>query len=96
MKEHYGLELAESSIRIVAQRHAHNIKEFHKSIQVYKPDNLLGKEITIAQTDGAMVPIVTIMMHLKEISGQQEKQSGKSIALLWQEKKVRLLLFTAL
>ncbi len=60
MKEHYGLELAESSIRIVAQRHAHNIKEIQKSIQVYKPDNLLGKEITIAQTDGAMVPIVTI------------------------------------
>jgi hypothetical protein len=56
LKEHYGITLSESSIRLITLKHAENIR----SVQESELGTIEGlpKKCIISETDGSMIPIV--------------------------------------
>lgn len=57
MKEHYGMDIPESSVMTIAAKHAHAIKSQRETLQKFQSSDPIVEHI-IAQADGAMVPIV--------------------------------------
>lgn len=75
LKEHYGIEVSVSSIRILTEHHG------KKLFEQIEPDtdwpSEAGAEYVIAETDGGMVPVVTID------PDAEDKRKGKKLG--WQE-----------
>lgn len=59
MKEHYGLDLSSSTIRLIVEGHAEKMRKNQKKIHTQKVYNKDPKYV-IAELDGGMVPIITI------------------------------------
>lgn len=59
LKEHYSIDIPESTIRKITYLHAYKMKALKKEIQTFDLNRLIVEYI-IAQADGAMVPIVVV------------------------------------
>ncbi len=82
MKEHYGIELPASTIRLIVEKHAYNMA---KNQGAPKAKKVVKKpaEFVIAESDGSMIPIVTF----------DPKNTGdrrKSRKTLWREARLAL------
>jgi len=60
--EHYGIVVAESTIRKVTMRHAGQIQKYSQGAPQGLPSALGAKHTVIVQTDGTMVPTVQSML----------------------------------
>lgn len=80
VKEHYRLNLPESGIRRVTQKHAECLRQ-----QAEPKTKLPAKGVrqVIAETDGCMIPIV-------KIAAKGPKDRRKRRQLVWQEARLRL------
>jgi hypothetical protein len=81
LKEHYGVEIGESTIQRTAFGHAENILEMNRVAAGYPETPVRHKHI-IAQIDGGMIPIV------EPDDGQKDKRKGKKLS--WKEAKISL------
>lgn len=80
--EHYGIVLAESTIRRVTQAHGQTICKRNQGKPLGLPKRVAPQQTFIVQMDGTMVPTV------RTDSTQADKRKGKSVQ--WQEAKVGL------
>ncbi len=80
--EHYGIVLAESTIRRVTQSHAQIIYERGQGRPLGLPKPVADEQTFIVQMDGTMVPTV------QSDPKQADKRRGKAVQ--WQEAKVGL------
>ena len=82
MKEHYGVEIPASSIRIIVEKHANimdkNIKKIQKKCVAIKPASII-----IGESDGSMVPLVAFK---NEMAGDRRKAR----TTLWAECRLSL------
>lgn len=84
MKEHYGIALPFHLPRTITERHAEKINEL-KSLRQDMPE--IGAEIIIAETDGSMIPIVTIA---PKASDEESSDGRKRRQLSWKEGRLSL------
>ncbi len=80
--EHYGIVLAESTIRRVTQHHAQVVHQRGQGKPLGLPKPVATEQIFIVQMDGTMVPTV------QSEPTQGDKRKGKKVQ--WQEAKVSL------
>jgi hypothetical protein len=80
--EHYGVVLAESTIRRVTQRHAQVVHERGQGRPLGLPKSVSPGQTIIVEMDGTMVPTV------QSDPTQADKRKGKKVQ--WQEAKVGL------
>lgn len=59
MQEHYGVDLPASSIKNTTELHAKKIEKNQQNIQALQKKSKASK-VTVAEADGAMIPMVTI------------------------------------
>jgi hypothetical protein len=80
VKEHYGIEVAVSTIRRITERHA---RVFHEQAELRQAQPLASSAaVVIAQMDGGMVPVVECNLEALD------KRKGKT--LQWKEAKICL------
>jgi Uncharacterised protein family (UPF0236) len=81
LREHYGLEIGESTIQRITFDHA---KAMHESSRTERefPEKPGKHKTIITQTDGGMIPVV------QTDPGQKDRRKGKT--LLWREAKLSL------
>ena len=75
LQEHYGIEVPVSTIRLITERHVQAI--FEQTDLVSDWPEIPGANYVIAETDGGMVPVVTIDSEAKD------QRKGKTLG--WQE-----------
>lgn len=80
--EHYGIIIAESTIRRVTQGHAQEIQRRSKGQPQGLPKKVAAQQTFIVEMDGTMVPTV------RNDLAQGDRRKGKSVQ--WQEAKVSL------
>lgn len=80
VKEHYGINLCTSRIRLITLEHAQQLYE-NESTGIF-PNRSQPADVIIAEMDGCMVPVVDINPE------SQDKRKGKN--LLWKELKLCL------
>ena len=80
--EHYGIVIAESTLRRVTLRHAGNIHKYSQGALLGLPNALGARQSVIVQTDGTMVPTV------QSSTAAGDKRKNKSVQ--WQEAKISL------
>jgi hypothetical protein len=80
--EHYGVVLAESTIRRVTHKHAQTVFQRRRGLPLGLPKAVAPEQTFIVEMDGTMVPTV------KTDATQADKRKGKSVQ--WQEAKVGL------
>jgi hypothetical protein len=77
MKEHYGIDVPSSSVRLITEKHAYksaNLKKIREA----------KEKVIISETDGSMVPIVEIDHNKKKDKGDSRKARKVS----WKEAKL--------
>ncbi len=79
IKEHYGIDVPSSTVRLITEKHARKISFFKKNATNYE-------DVLISETDGSMVPIVEIDSVKREV----KKDSRKARKVLWKELKLSL------
>lgn len=80
LEEHYGVTMAESTIRRITESHAKEIFE-SRVIHETQPTQA-GREVIIVEMDGGMVPIV------EADTTQEDQRKGKKLS--WKEAKISL------
>lgn len=80
--EHYGIVIAESTLRRVTMRHARQIHKYSQGAPQGLPNALTGKQTVIVQTDGTMVPTV------QSTNTGGDKRKSKRVQ--WAEAKISL------
>lgn len=80
--EHYGIVVAESTIRRVTLRHAGQIHKYSQGAPQGLPNALSARQTVIVQTDGTMVPTV------QSNNTVGDKRKNKSVQ--WNEAKISL------
>lgn len=58
MKEHYGITVPTSSVRIITQHHAHRMFEQEDRTAENTSASAMAQSLILAETDGSMIPIV--------------------------------------
>jgi hypothetical protein len=84
LKEHYGINLPQHLARTITEKHAHNIRALG-SLQTDLPDH--GVAVIIAETDGSMIPMVTIT---PRVCAADPKDGRKRRHLSWHEARLSL------
>lgn len=77
MKEHYGIDIPSSTVRLITEKHAYKLSELKKVSRA-------KEKVLISQTDGSMIPIV-------EIDPAEQKEKGdlrKARKVSWKEVKL--------
>lgn len=82
LKEHYRIYLPSSTIRLIVEKHAKNMRKNQKRIST-KRIHHKDPEYVIAQLDGGMVPIVTIN---RKVKGDKRKTRRTE----WRESRLSL------
>ncbi len=82
MVEHYGIVIAESTIRRITLEHAQTIQQRSRGLPQGLPKAVAPGQTFIAEMDGTMVPTV------RSEATQGDRRKGKSVQ--WQEAKVSL------
>ena len=77
--EHYGIEMAVSTIRAITEKHAQQISELRSAKTI---PNQPGCPIQIGEMDGSMIPIVTV--------DETAKDKRKKKSLSWKEARLSL------
>lgn len=77
--EHYGIEMAVSTIRAITEKHAQQISELRRAKTI---PNQPGCPIQIGEMDGSMIPIVTV--------DETAKDKRKNKSLSWKEARLSL------
>ena len=75
MKEHYGIEIPKSAIRVVVQKHAQGIAK-------YRGQKAEREEVILTETDGSLIPIV----ERNKESGIKDLRKAKKVC--WKEVKL--------
>lgn len=81
--EHYGIVIAESTLRRVTMRHARQIHKYSQGAPQGLPTALTGKQTVIVQTDGTMLPTV-------QYNGKAGGDKRKNKSVQWSEAKISL------
>jgi hypothetical protein len=77
MKEHYGIDVPSSTVRLITEKHAHRVVKL-KRVGAAK------EKVLISETDGSMVPIVEI-----DFAKQKDKgDARKARRVSWKEVKL--------
>ncbi len=84
LKEHYGIILPIHLPRTITEKHAHHINEL-EALRTDFPDH--GTAVIIAETDGSLIPIVTIM---PQQSPDDSADGRKRRNLSWKEARLSL------
>lgn len=84
VKEHYGFTPPDHSARTITEKHAENIRE-SEALQNVLPE--FGAEIVVGQTDGSMIPIVTIK---PKKTDEDPSDSRKRRDLGWSETRLSI------
>ncbi|MBT4071523.1 MAG: ISKra4 family transposase [Candidatus Magasanikbacteria bacterium] len=82
IKEHYGLDIPESSIRIITQKHGNHLLGAEN--QSSNDDNTPGVEQIIVQTDGCMIPKIEFIPNGEESDLRKTRKVG------WKEVRLSL------
>lgn len=82
MVEHYGIVIAESTIRRVTLRHAKKVQQRSRGLPQGLPKAVAPQQTFITEMDGTMVPTV------RSDPSQRDQRKGKNVQ--WQEAKVSL------
>lgn len=77
MKEHYGIEVPSSTIRLITQKHAYKTDALKKA-------EALQEKILVSETDGSMIPI----MEIDPLKKADKKDSRKARTTCWKEVKL--------
>ncbi len=80
LQEHYGIEIAVSTIRALTEKHASKIYEQEKVAK--KVPNEAGSEIQIGEMDGSMIPIIN--------TDNEAKDKRKNKLLSWKEARLSI------
>ena len=80
--EHYGIVIAESTIRRVTLRHARQIHKYSQGAPQGLPNRVAAKQTIVVETDGTMVPTVSCR------ATPGDKRKDKSVQ--WAEAKISL------
>jgi hypothetical protein len=84
LKEHYGIEVPESSVRAITQRHGQQIEGSREVLQMVPRG---GVESLIGEMDGCMLPTVTI----EERENEESPSDGRKRRNLdWEEARICL------
>ncbi len=86
LKEHYGITVPVSSIQIITEAHAENVKE-SEQLTTDIPDEK-GVECVIAEMDGTMVPIVDTFDKADEEGKPIDKRKTREVR--WKEARLTL------
>lgn len=81
LKEHYGIEVPISMIRVITQRHGQSMKEKIEDEKVTQLPKKKGVEQLIGEMDGGMLPVVEI----KEKADDLPTDGRKRRKLEWRE-----------
>jgi len=81
LEEHYGIEIATSTIQALTEKHANQMYEQKKEAQTIP--NQVGCRVQIGEMDGSMIPIVSI--------DEEAKDSRKNKTLSWKEVRLSLV-----
>ena len=87
LKEHYGIEMPETAIRLVTEKHGKAMLEMQRQ----EPSELpfrSGVAMLIAETDGSMVPVVEIA---ESAPGEPPVDRRKNRKLDWKEGRLSLV-----
>jgi hypothetical protein len=84
MKEHYGISVPLHSPRTITEKHAKKIHEIEWLNNVFPKE---GKEYIIAETDGSMIPIVTIA---DKTTDEEPSDGRKRRKVGWNEARLTL------
>jgi hypothetical protein len=77
MKEHYGIDVPSSTVRLITEKHAYKLGNL-------KMAGATKEEVLISETDGSMVPIVEIDHNKKE--GKGDSRNARKVS--WKEVKL--------
>lgn len=83
VKEHYGLDISESTVRRITEGHGKRLLD-HPELVQGKPNEARGAEQLIAETDGTMIPIVTV-------DSNCEGDQRKTRQVAWKEGRLSLV-----
>lgn len=75
MKEHYGIEVPSSTIRLITEKHACKVANLKKTEAAYE-------QVLVSETDGSMIPIVEID------SCKKVGDARKARKVMWKEVKL--------
>ena len=84
LKEHYGISIPSHAPRTITEKHAKKIND-SKSLKDLFPKN--GAEYIIAETDGSMIPIVTIAARTTD---EESSDGRKRRKVGWKEGRLSL------
>ena len=84
MREHYGISIPFHSPRTITEKHAKKIHEMECLKDVFPKQ---GKEYIIAETDGSMIPIVTIA---DKTADEEPSDGRKRRKVGWNEARLAL------
>lgn len=77
MKEHYGIDVPSSTIRLITEKHAYKTAKLERVGAAYE-------EVLVSETDGSMIPIVEI----DPVKKGDKKDSRKARNTSWKEVKL--------
>lgn len=75
MKEHYGIEVPSSTIRLITEKHAYKVSGLKRAEAAHE-------QVLVSETDGSMIPIVEID------SLKKEEDARKARKVVWKEVKL--------
>jgi hypothetical protein len=82
LKEHYGITLSASTVRVVTQTHAQHIYDKRRAKRIEKHPAITGRDCVIAETDGCLVPIV--------VTDKNAKDQRKGKEHIWKEARLSM------
>jgi hypothetical protein len=80
LKEHYGIDVPQTTSRLIVEKHAKNMRKNQKKIST-KRIHINDPKHVIAQLDGGMVPIVTINRKVKSDKRKTRKTGWRESRL---------------
>jgi hypothetical protein len=81
LEEHYGIDIAKSTIQALTEKHANLMYEQEKEAQIIP--NQVGCEVQIGEMDGSMIPIVSI--------DKEGEDLRKNKTLSWKEVRLSMV-----
>ena len=87
LREHYGIEVPLTVIRIITERHGEAIVALQRQGQSELPDRP-GVAVLITETDGSMIPVVETT---EPVAGESRVDRRKSRKVDWKEGRLSLV-----
>lgn len=80
LKEHYGIEIATSTVRALTEKHA---RQMHEPKEIQEVPDKAGCDVQIGEMDGSMIPIVSV--------DEENNDKRKNKELSWKEARLSMV-----